>query len=578
MDMRTIETDILVVGAGPAGLAASALLARQGAQAITITKHGGTADSPRAHITNQRTMEIFRDLGIEARVMSFASPNHQIGVQVYATSFAGIELARKRTWGTGGRDRSEYDAASPCQMCNAPQHLLEPVILEAARGFGADVRFSNELLRISQDEAGVTALVVDRSTGEEYCIRARYAIGCDGGKSTVAAEGGFEFEGQAGLGDAFTVWLEADLSKYTAHRSGALFVVCRPGNATWLSAWTCVKPWKEWNPLFLQTADADFSEESLRRLIAESIGDDSVEFKIKKVSRWQINHLFAKQYRKGRIFIAGDAAHRHPPANGLGSNTCIQDSYNLAWKLDLVVKGLAGDSLLDSYNEERQPVGRQVVERANKSLGEMAPFAQALGVNPGNTSEQALAELDVLTHATPEGSRRRAQLQQALAIQDWQFNAHGVEMGQRYESAAVVGDGTPFPEQGCDPELHYRPTSHPGAYLPHAWLESNGREISTLELVGKGRFSLLTGIGGEAWLNAAEQVSRATGVQIDRVRIGHRLPVNDVYGEWASAREVAEDGCLLVRPDGHVAWRCHSLSATPEASLHAAMQSILGTV
>lgn len=574
--MKTVETDVLVVGAGPAGLAATALLARSKTRAITIAKHKGTADSPRAHITNQRTVEIFRDLGMEKRVMAFAMPADQMGVQVYATSFSGIELARKMTWGAGARQRSEYDAGSPCGMCNAPQHLLEPAILETAAAYGAEVRFNTELLTIAQDAGGVTAIVRNRATGDEYKIRSRYAIGCDGGRSTVAEQGGFEFEGKADLGRAFTVWLEADLSKHTAHRSGALFMVCRPGNATWLSAWTCVRPWTEWNPLFLQTADSDMSEAAIMKLVSDCIEDPSIDVRIKKVSQWQINHLYAKEYRRGRIFIAGDAAHRHPPSNGLGSNTCIQDSYNLAWKLDLVLRDLADDSLLDSYNAERQPVGKQVVERANKSLVQMGPFAQALGVRPGNSVDQAIAELQVLTERSVEGARRRGQLHEALELQEWQFNAHGVEMGQRYTSSAVVEDGTPFPPYTRDPELHYHPTTHPGAYLPHAWLDSAGRSVSTLDIVGKGRFCVLTGVGGGAWLEAAGAVSRQSGIRIDAYQIGYRQGLADVYGDWARLREIAEDGCLLVRPDGHVAWRSHALVDNAEAALARAMRSVAG--
>src|SRR4028118_2323390 len=155
--MRTVETDVLVVGAGPAGLAATALLARAGVDAVTVTKYGGTANSPRAHITNQRTVEVFRDLGIEDRVLALATPNELMGCNVWATSFAGQEIARLRTWGSGPARRADYDNASPSPVVNAPQHLLEPVLLDAAREAGADVRFSSELAPIGQDADPVHA-------------------------------------------------------------------------------------------------------------------------------------------------------------------------------------------------------------------------------------------------------------------------------------------------------------------------------------------------------------------------------------------------------------------------------------
>jgi 2,4-dichlorophenol 6-monooxygenase len=328
------------------------LLARQKVKTIAITKYNGTANSPRAHITNQRTVEVFRDLGIEDELAAIAMPQHLMGTQVYATGFAGKEIARMMTWGAGTKRHADYESASPSSMCNAPQHLMEPILLDTARGFGADVRLRTELIRISQDANRVDALVRANATGTEYTIHAKYAIGADGGRSLVGEQLGFEYKGTSDLGRSISVWLEADLTRYTAHRSGALFMVRLPGHEAWLSVWPCVKPWTEWNPLFLlrDYLPADATEEAVLKLVRESIGDPSIEVKIRAISPWQINHVVAAQYRKGRVFLAGDAAHRHPPTNGLGSNTSIQDSYNLAWKLALVLRGNAGDGLLDTYS------------------------------------------------------------------------------------------------------------------------------------------------------------------------------------------------------------------------------------
>jgi 2,4-dichlorophenol 6-monooxygenase len=219
--MDSFDTDVLVVGAGPAGLTASALLARAGVNALTITKYGGTADSPRAHITNQRTVEVMRDLGVEDRLRQDAMPQHLMGTQIFATSFAGLELSRKNAWGAGIDRKADYERASPSAMCNISQHMLEPIILEAARRHGAKIRFDSELTDVQQDKDGVTARVRDRSSDREYEIRCKYLIGADGGHSTVAAQASFEFEGRFNIGEAISVWLDADLTKYTAHRSGA---------------------------------------------------------------------------------------------------------------------------------------------------------------------------------------------------------------------------------------------------------------------------------------------------------------------------------------------------------------------
>jgi 2,4-dichlorophenol 6-monooxygenase len=574
--LQTFTTDVLVVGAGPAGLTASALLARCGVKSLSVTKYGATADAPRAHITNQRAMEIFRDLGIEDRVMARALPQRLMGKQVFATSFAGREICRMMTWGTGDDRCADYAAASPCEMCNAPQHILEPILLAAARSFGADIRFDHEVVGVSQTPQHATARVRRRLDGSEFEVQSRYIVGCDGARSLVGEQGGFDFDGRAGLGNAITVWIEADLSQYTKHRSGALFFVRNPGNKDVLSVWTCVEPWTEWSTIFIREGlDAtELSEESVMPRVRAAIGDPSVDVRIKKISEWQFNHVVAARYRRGRLFLAGDAAHRHPPANGLGSNTSVQDSYNLAWKLALVLSGQAHDSLLDSYDAERQPVGRRVVDRANRSVAEMGPFIMAVGFQPGQTESEALANLDRLLG--PGGEEQRLALLAALDLLNGQFNAHGVEMGQRYASEAIVGNGTPFPPYERDPDLYYHPTTHPGAPLPHVWLQRGTEDISTMDLCRYDRFTLITGIAGSAWADAAAQVSRDTGVSIEPVAVGLGQLNNDVLGAWSRLREIADDGCLLLRPDRIIAWRCPRGVSDPAGALREAVTKILG--
>lgn len=573
--METVTTDVLVVGAGPAGLTASALLARLGVPALTVTKYATTADSPRAHITNQRAVEVFRDLGIEEQVMRRALPQHLMGKQVFATAFAGRELSRMMTWGAGDERRAEYAGASPSAMCNAPQHILEPILLDRARALGADIRFDHEVVGVEQTDDAVVARVRRRDRDAEMEIRARYAIGCDGARSVVGSAGGFTFEGEGAPLHAITVWIEADLTAYTRHRSGALFVVCRPGSDDVFSIWTCVEPWTEWSTIFVRHGGArnDLSEEHVLPRVRAAIGDPRVAVRIKKVSEWQFNHVVAAHYRQRRLFLAGDAAHRHPPANGLGSNTSVQDAYNLAWKLALVTGGRAGDRLLDSYGAERQPVGRQVVDRANQSVMEMSTWFGALGFRPGQTEAEALALVDHLFG--PAGEAQRQALLDALDVMNAQFNAHGVELGQRYESDAVVGDGTPFPPYSRDPVLHYHPTTHPGAPLPHVWLQRGTADVSTLDLCAYDRFTLITGVDGGAWREAALRATRDLGVPVQAVAVGLGQANNDVLGHWTRRREIDDDGCLLVRPDRIVAWRSRTRPADPTGDLTQALRAVL---
>jgi 2,4-dichlorophenol 6-monooxygenase len=178
---------------------------------------------------------------------------------------------------------------------------------------------------------------------------------------------------------------------------------------------------------------------------------------------------------------------------------------------------------------------------------------------------------------SPTAAEQREKLRAAIASKSYEFNAHGVEMNQRYQSNAVVPDGTPEPEWRRDRELYYQATTWPGARLPHVWLERDGKQVSTLDVAGHGRFTLLTGIGGEAWVEAAKTVSARTGVTIEAHVIGPGRELRDVFGDWAVVREIDEAGCVLVRPDHHVAFRSMTASTTATATLAAAMASLLGT-
>lgn len=578
--MSEFTTDVLVVGAGPAGLTAAALLARQGTSSITITKYRDTANGPRAHITNQRTIEVMRDLGLESQVYDVGDQMEDVPYLVFVTSLAGHELGRSYSWGTRPDRKGDYEASSPCITTNISQHFLEPILLRGALKNGADVRFSTELRTIVQDSDGVTANVLYRPEGYTYSIRARYVIGADGGRSVVANQLGFEFDGLGKLGHALNAYVEADLTHLVANRPGTLYWTNFPGREYFFGsgAFALVRKWNEWMVQFSydpENDDFDAREEVVIQRVRAAIGDPKVEVKVKNLGKWELMSLVAKQYRKGRVFIAGDAAHRHVPANGLGSNTSIQDAYNLAWKLSAVVRGDANETLLESYEAERLPVGQQIVARATKSMGLVAAVASSLGIRTGQTVDEGWAAIDRFFASTHEGSARRAELHTALDNLRYGHHCHGVEMNQQYVSGAVLDDGTPFPAHNQDSELYYQLTSHPGSYLPHAWLVQGGIRISSLDLIQADTWALITGVGGDPWLDAARQLEVEVGFKIASVAVGLGRDVSDPYGDWERLREITDRGALLVRPDKYIAWRAFDLSPDPRADLRRSLNAIL---
>jgi 2,4-dichlorophenol 6-monooxygenase len=584
-EVPVVQTDILVVGSGPAGAAAALFLATYGTKTLVVTKYGNLSDTPRAHITNQRTMETLRDMGLEEQLMREATGWESMGNTTFCTSLAGEELGRVSSWGTDTRRHADYELQSPCAMLDAPQTITEPVLMQAAQARGAKVRFDTEYLSHAQDDDGVTTMVRDRLTGTEFAIRSKYLVGCDGARSKVAADLDLPFEGPGAVGGALGIIFEADLSRFVAHRPSVLYWMVQPGaekEGVGLGVLRMVKPWTEWMLMWgYAVADGppQFTEEFVRELAVQLVGTDDFTMKVKSTSPWTVNHQFATTIARGRVFCAGDAVHRHPPTNGLGSNTSIQDAYNLAWKLHHVVAGLAAPSLLDSYDAERAPIARQIVERANQSIADTGRIIAALDVDDTTDVGVLDRQLALRKAPGPEGEKIRQGLREAIAYKSYEFNAHGVEHNHRYASAAVLPDGTPMPAFTRDPQLYAQPTTWPGAKLPHCWVTRAGHRVSTLDLAGHGSFSLWTGIGGEPWLAAAAALAAQTGLTITPVCVGPGQAIEDPYGTWADLVEISDGGVLLVRPDLYVAARQIAPPDSAEqatAWLRSALTQVLG--
>ncbi|WP_319945015.1 FAD-dependent oxidoreductase [Nocardia macrotermitis] len=577
-----VDTDVLIVGSGPAGASAALFLSTLGVPNIMITKYRWTANTPRAHITNQRAMEIFRDMGIEDQVLADATPHDLVGDTVFCTSIAGEEIGRIRTWGTRPDREADYRLASPCLTVDIPQTYLEPILVRNATVAGTQTRFSTEYLGHVQDDAGVTVEVRDRLTGHEYRIRARYLIGADGARSAVAADIDLPYEGRMDIAGSMNITFKADIAALVDHRPSVLYWVIQPGSnvgGIGTGLVRMVRPWDEWLIVWGYDIDGpapDLDDEMATKIIRDLLGMPDLEPEITGYSLWGVNEMYATELHRGRVFCVGDAIHRHPPSNGLGSNTSVQDSYNLAWKLAAVLRGQAGPALLDSYTAERAPVARRIVTRANRSAREFGDIFEALGV-VGLAGEEMAAAIEERKADTAAGAAKRAALVHAMETKNYEFNAHGVELGQFYESGAIVSDGTrPAPETGKqDADLYYAAGTSPGAHLPHAWVGDNTTRLAMMDLAPYTRWTLITGIAGSAWVDAADVIGRELGLPLEVVVIGPGQATTDLYYDWARRREIDESGAVLVRPDKHIAWRSTNMPHDPETQLRVALTKVL---
>lgn len=526
-------------------------------------------------------MEIMRDMGIEKTVEAEATEHLQCGDTVFCTSLAGEEIGRILTWGTHPARQGDHMLASPSSMCDIPQTYLEPILVTTAAKRGTHIRFSTEYISHEQDDAGVTATVRDRLTGFTYRIRAKYMIGADGARSVIQQELGLPMEGKMDIAGSMNITFKADLAQYVENRPSVLYWIIQPGaniGGIGAGAVRMVRPWHEWLAIWgfdISKPPPVVDDEAAKAIVRKLVGIPDLELEITGKSLWGNNESYAKHLQKGRVFCAGDAIHRHPPSNGLGSNTSIQDSYNLCWKLAAVLRGEADPSLLETYSQERAPVAKQIVTRANKSSREFVHLFQALGIEEGMDERAMAAAIDERKADTAAGAKKRADLVKAMDHKNYEFNAHGVEMGQFYESDAIVSDGS-RPVNDRDPELYYKASTSPGARLPHAWVGDNLHKQSTLDTAPYKSWTLITGSTGGKWVAAAKAASSKLGVKVKTVVIGPAKDVEDLYYDWAHLREVDEDGAILVRPDKHIAWRAKSMAKDAEGDLTAALAKVLG--
>jgi 2,4-dichlorophenol 6-monooxygenase len=589
--MFDVDVPVLVVGGGGCGLAASIFLSDVGVRHLLVERRESTSVLPRAHYLNQRTMEVFRQHGVADDVYRISTPLANMREVVWRTSLAGDgpvdarDLHRMDAFG-GGSTAGPYAADSPCPSTNLPQHRLEPLLRRhAERRAPESVLFHHVLEEFTQDEDGVTARITDRSTGEVRTVRARYLLGADGGRS-IGRSLGVPMDGDAGGFTIISVHFSADLSRWWSGDSVLITNFVSPDGGL-VSAYAMVAAgpgWglasEEWALHFSLPpgASVDLGTDAIATRVRELLKLPDLAPRIHHVSEYSPEAVVARAFRVGRVFLAGDAAHRQPPATGLGLNTAIQDAHNIAWKLGAVLGGQAGDTLLDSYEAERLPVAARNVSWARSSLFNHAVLHASLGVLPGQPPEVTQANIRQLLSDTPMGETQRARVREVFGTQRTEYQAHDIEIGFGYSAGALVPDGSAPPPR--DPMgVAYHPVTRPGHRLPHVWLTRDGHRVSTHDLVGdRGGFALITGPVADDWVVAAKQVADAHGVAVSVVPIGTEpgaAGYQDADGGWSAVRQIGDGGAVLVRPDNHVAWRSQHASAHAGDELAAVFRQIL---
>jgi putative polyketide hydroxylase len=505
------RAQVLVVGAGLGGLSASMFLAREGVDVLTVERHAGTSIHSRAAGQNWRTMELFRWAGIDEDVLR-ASPRASQGLRItVATSLAGQVFHRI------AEDGSEFDVSATTTLPHgmAGQDVVEPIMLAAAEKAGARVRFRTELTGLTQDAGGVSATLRDRDTGEETAVRADYVVAADGGRSGIRQALGIAAEGPGALSHCLGVVFDADLGDRVKAGVTDLFYLQNAEFTAGLSNTDVAHRYvfaPDYHPERGESPD-DFPPGRLVAMIRTATDLPGLDPRIVWTGSWEIAARIADRFRAGRVFLAGDAAKVTPPSGGQGGNTAVGDGADVAWKLAAVLRGEAGDALLDTYEAERRPIARMIVDMSLHNLKErMHPDLDVSGLTK---AEDPLAAV----------------------------------LGFRYRSTAVL---TEEPDDGARVEDVRAPTGRPGFRAPGM--------ASTVDLLGHSWVLLCAG-DGSRWSAAAA----GTGVAWHAVE----------GGEFAAKYGLSAGGASLVRPDGIVAWRAKEPVADPAAELKRVLDAVL---
>lgn len=514
------EIAIVIVGGGPVGLALASELAWHDVPCLLVERRDGSIGHPKMNQVSARTMEFCRRWGIAKKVRAQSIPEDFPRHVKFETSTTGYLLANYEF--PARQDAVLTDSPEYMQRCSQLwfDHILRDHTVSSS---SVEQRYRTEFLGFVQNNDGVTIETRDLDTGESKTIRAEYLVACDGAESGIRDAAGIKLVGDESMSFNINVFFRSPDHESLFAKGRATMQWLFDENGLWADM-VSINGKELWRLSIMRLPlGTGMTLDQAAEYIRKGVGRD-FEFEVLSILPWMRRRVVADRFREGRIFLTGDSAHQMSPTGGYGMNAGIAEAVDLGWKVAAVYAGWGGAHLLDSYDAERRPVAQATTDEGARNFNQFLkiPFGPEIDQN------------------TPAGEALRQQISDAIYTQnmDREYDTAGFILGYRYQGSPIcVDDGTPEPPFEV---TNYMPTSRPGHRAPHAWLGDN---VSVLDCFGRG-FTLLNFGNSNAVVAHIQEAAKSRGVP---------LRVHDISDP--AAAKLYERDLVLVRPDGHVAWR-----------------------
>ena len=590
------QTQVLIIGAGPSGMVSALCLAKLGISSIIVERNAGVNEHPKAHELNARSIEILEELGVSSEELVKEAAPFSDGARILFCQTINEEYGRIDLYADKER-RAKYEQhlKSKTPYLNLSQTELEKILVRKIKENPLiEQLFQHQWQSLTQDKTGVKSEILDRQKETAFPIQSQYVIAADGAGSRCRKFVEIPFIGPDKINDFVSAYFENNLRDHIQIPAKLYWVLNPEAGGTFI-AHHIEKRWVYMLPIYLAYEKKEtFTKAFFENRIKKALGNKNLDIEIKSISYWRMSAQIAQIFRKNRVLLVGDAAHCFPPTGGLGMNTGIADAHNIAWKLEAVIQGLAEEKLLDTYEQERKPIAEQNTEESlfnyhkilevieafgleRDGLEQLAKFKNTVPANwlPHNWLDKIIAfgakmvreKMDKF-HTNPA---LKDKVLTTISDQVAHFDRIGLDIGYVYEQGAIIPDGTDLIVLD-DKVTQYIPSARPGARFPHIDFQKNTAPTSTHDLFDYQFFTLFIRAKGTHWEIVLAQLPNIIQQKIKVVRLGELGLSEVVYKQLIALCEIDKTGALLIRPDGHVAWRTKTWKGNAQEELERVFQ------